>query len=140
MRREASPYEVRCARCDVSFPVETRSCLHCGGATGPAGQIELLEAMLESNVAPTQPMPESQPVPEFDPMAERSVRPEPIEPLPSHPLPLLLAPTPRCESQFVMWPICFVYGGSEAKELFYLLVGTPDLDFEVETSAPSEAV
>ena len=80
MRREASPYEVRCVRCDVSFPVETRSCLHCGGATGPAGQIELLEAMLESSVAPTQPMPEFQPVPEFDPMAERSVRPEPIEP------------------------------------------------------------
>lgn len=31
MDREASPYEVRCPRCDVSFPVGTRRCIHCGG-------------------------------------------------------------------------------------------------------------
>jgi hypothetical protein len=31
--RKGSPYEVRCPRCDVSFPVETRRCVHCGGPT-----------------------------------------------------------------------------------------------------------
>lgn len=30
------PYEVRCPRCKVSFPVETRRCIHCGGATSAA--------------------------------------------------------------------------------------------------------
>lgn len=30
------PIEVRCARCDVSFPVETKTCIHCGGPTSPA--------------------------------------------------------------------------------------------------------
>jgi len=33
---EASPYEVRCSSCDVSFPVETRRGMHCGGRTGPS--------------------------------------------------------------------------------------------------------
>ena len=33
---EAHEFEVRCPSCDVSFPPETRSCLHCGGRTGPA--------------------------------------------------------------------------------------------------------
>ena len=27
-------YEVRCHRCNVSFPPGTRVCLHCGGRTG----------------------------------------------------------------------------------------------------------
>lgn len=33
MRGKGSPYEVRCPRCDVSFPIETRRCIHCGGPT-----------------------------------------------------------------------------------------------------------
>ncbi len=37
IRRESTPYEVRCPRCDVSFPVETRRCVHCGGPTSAAG-------------------------------------------------------------------------------------------------------
>lgn len=37
IRRESTPYEVRCPRCDVSFPVETRRCIHCGGPTSAAG-------------------------------------------------------------------------------------------------------
>ena len=36
-RYEPTPYEVRCPRCDVSFPVETRRCIHCGGPTSAAG-------------------------------------------------------------------------------------------------------
>lgn len=27
-------YEIRCARCDVSFPPEARVCLHCGNRLG----------------------------------------------------------------------------------------------------------
>ncbi len=34
-RTRASVYEVRCARCDVSFPVGTKKCIHCGGRTAP---------------------------------------------------------------------------------------------------------
>lgn len=32
----ASPYEVRCPSCDVSFPTGTRRCMHCGARTGPS--------------------------------------------------------------------------------------------------------
>lgn len=42
-RRHASPYEVRCPRCDVSFPVETKTCLHCGGRTSEAGEMFEME-------------------------------------------------------------------------------------------------
>jgi hypothetical protein len=28
-----APFETRCPRCKVSFPIETRRCVHCGGAT-----------------------------------------------------------------------------------------------------------
>ena len=31
----ASAYEVRCDACDVSFPLGTKRCIHCGGRTGP---------------------------------------------------------------------------------------------------------
>jgi hypothetical protein len=31
-----APYEVRCERCRVTFPVGTRRCVHCGGPTGAA--------------------------------------------------------------------------------------------------------
>ncbi len=33
MRGTGSSFEVRCLRCDVSFPLETRRCVHCGGPT-----------------------------------------------------------------------------------------------------------
>jgi len=33
-RSGAQAYEVRCPRCDVTFPAETRKCFHCGGPTG----------------------------------------------------------------------------------------------------------
>ncbi len=33
--RPLAPFEVYCDRCRVSFPVETRRCVHCGGPTGP---------------------------------------------------------------------------------------------------------
>ncbi len=28
-----SPYEVTCHKCDVTFPVGTKVCMHCGGPT-----------------------------------------------------------------------------------------------------------
>jgi len=39
MRSPVSPFEVRCPRCDVSFPIETRRCIHCGGATSAPGAV-----------------------------------------------------------------------------------------------------
>ena len=33
MRSERAGYEVRCPRCDVTFPIGTRTCVHCGGST-----------------------------------------------------------------------------------------------------------
>jgi hypothetical protein len=38
MRSERAHYEVRCPHCDVSFPVETRTCIHCGGKTVAASE------------------------------------------------------------------------------------------------------
>lgn len=32
----ASRYESRCPSCDVTFPAETKVCIHCGGRTGPS--------------------------------------------------------------------------------------------------------
>ena len=37
MHGTGSPYEVRCLRCDVSFPLGTRRCIHCGGPTSSSG-------------------------------------------------------------------------------------------------------
>lgn len=34
---QAPDFEVRCERCNVSFPVGTRSCLHCGDRIGRSG-------------------------------------------------------------------------------------------------------
>lgn len=57
-------YEVRCPRCQVSFPVETRVCVHCGGRTAPPGTV----------VTHERP-------PEFDPLHERAGRaPTSIDP------------------------------------------------------------
>jgi len=33
MSSETPPFEVYCRSCNVSFPVGTRQCIHCGGAT-----------------------------------------------------------------------------------------------------------
>jgi hypothetical protein len=35
---ETEHYEVRCPGCNVSFPVGTKSCLHCGQRTALPGQ------------------------------------------------------------------------------------------------------
>ena len=32
------PYEVRCPRCDVTFPIQTRVCVHCGGRTAATSE------------------------------------------------------------------------------------------------------
>ncbi|MFP6655183.1 MAG: hypothetical protein VCB25_06120 [Myxococcota bacterium] len=80
MQSKASPYEVRCFRCDVSFPVETRICMHCGGAIARAHVARLLgtEAWQESSAAAYSPEPIEPPdgslftLPKFD-SSEREV-------------------------------------------------------------------
>lgn len=63
-RGPASPYEVRCLRCDVSFPVETRRCIHCGGPTSAssagvdvAAFTGRVEAGAPGSAAPSSPAP-----------------------------------------------------------------------------------
>ncbi len=36
---EGSFYEIRCQRCDVSFPPETKVCIHCGERIRPQRQV-----------------------------------------------------------------------------------------------------
>ena len=47
---KASPYEVRCLRCDVSFPVGTRTCLHCGGPTEKPGEVVHDDSLVFSEI------------------------------------------------------------------------------------------
>ena len=56
--RETSAYEVRCPRCDVTFPVGTPRCIHCGGPTGP-GEAPGLRAGMRSLPLPAGPGRES---------------------------------------------------------------------------------
>ncbi len=53
-----SEFEVRCPRCRVSFPLGTRSCLHCGGrtrkATSPPQMLEMAVSTAEE--APLPPV------------------------------------------------------------------------------------
>ena len=41
----ANPYEVYCTRCNVSFPVGTRVCVHCGQ---PIGRVAAVAGALRS--------------------------------------------------------------------------------------------
>ena len=54
----ATPFEVYCERCRVSFPIGARRCIHCGGPTtaagadrslrhAPAGEPEAVDSELE---------------------------------------------------------------------------------------------
>jgi hypothetical protein len=52
MHSPTAIYEVRCPRCDVSFPVGTRNCIHCGNPTVGADRVAILESMLGSSTAP----------------------------------------------------------------------------------------
>lgn len=47
MLTQPSAYEVRCPRCDVSFPAETRQCMHCGGRTSAPGRIAIFDTLSE---------------------------------------------------------------------------------------------
>ena len=53
-RGKASPYEVRCPRCDVSFPVETTTCIHCGGPTGEAAELFVADDGMDYGTGPDE--------------------------------------------------------------------------------------
>lgn len=60
-------YEVRCHRCNVSFPPETKVCLHCGGRTGePREPLALTELPGLGSAAEEESLP-------FDPQAPGEV-------------------------------------------------------------------
>ena len=50
-----TPYEVYCFRCRVTFPVEARRCLHCGGPL--LGRNEHAGAASRLVVGPSAPAP-----------------------------------------------------------------------------------
>jgi hypothetical protein len=68
-------FEVRCPRCQVSFPPETRRCLHCGGPTSKPGPNKGLDWVHTTDGAGDQTS-ES----EWFPSAGRELDPDP-EPL-----------------------------------------------------------
>ena len=55
-----APFEVHCGRCRVTFPVGTRRCIHCGGATSGAARPPGLrfEPMAAPEEAPAEADPE----------------------------------------------------------------------------------
>jgi hypothetical protein len=61
-------YEVRCERCQVSFPIGTKLCIHCGGRTGSS---ELAVADGAPSLPPMGPAPEAQ-------AEEEAVRQSPV--------------------------------------------------------------
>lgn len=56
MQSAGSPYEVRCPRCNVSFPIGTRRCIHCGGPTAApaAGVVPTIETGSFERTGPEQ--------------------------------------------------------------------------------------
>jgi hypothetical protein len=77
---QASHYEVRCPTCNVSFPVGTRRCVHCGSPTalpgmGPSPSLRrnpLLELPFESS-QDFEPEPvENEPLEEEGSLRQRS--------------------------------------------------------------------
>ena len=53
-----NPYEVRCTRCSVSFPVGTRVCMHCGQPIGrPATEMAGLPRVMASDEEALQELP-----------------------------------------------------------------------------------
>ena len=54
----ANPYEVYCTRCSVSFPVGTRTCVHCGqpiGRAAPVARAQRAPGPLDED--PPEPLP-----------------------------------------------------------------------------------
>ena len=47
---ESSIFEVRCAHCDVTFPAETRRCVHCGRAIHSPNQVGVLTSIANSGL------------------------------------------------------------------------------------------
>ncbi|MBW2500792.1 MAG: hypothetical protein JRF61_26210 [Deltaproteobacteria bacterium] len=66
-RGRSSAYEVRCPRCDVSFPPETRECIHCGGRTGRRAAAPLVQPWIEPDSESPASHPPSPIEPEPDP-------------------------------------------------------------------------
>jgi hypothetical protein len=48
MKSSASTFEIRCAHCNVSFPAETRQCIHCGRAINSREQAGVLTSIADS--------------------------------------------------------------------------------------------
>jgi len=47
-----TPFESYCFSCRVTFPAETRRCVHCGGRTARAGQVQAGHVLTGAGEAP----------------------------------------------------------------------------------------
>ena len=54
---DRNEYEVRCLRCDVSFPVGQKKCIHCGGSTSSGSQTRRQPAPIEWDGMPSTESP-----------------------------------------------------------------------------------
>jgi len=52
LKAAGSPFESRCLRCDVSFPIETRKCMHCGGPTTRGDELSAPDPIVSSAYEP----------------------------------------------------------------------------------------
>lgn len=53
MTEFGTDYEVRCSNCDVSFPVEAKRCIHCGGRLGKiAPRVQVGEGLAGFELGP----------------------------------------------------------------------------------------
>ncbi len=63
-----TPYEVFCPECNVTFPVGTRHCLHCGGRLSRE-RGRLIEALSSFEGEDAPPEGEASPMSRFSPVA-----------------------------------------------------------------------
>jgi len=74
-------FEVRCPRCEVSFPPETRRCIHCGGPTskpGPNRGLDWVHTTDDSGAPAAQSEGSRGARRELDPAPEPLYAPEPF--------------------------------------------------------------
>jgi hypothetical protein len=56
-RAQAQIYEVRCFRCNVSFPPDAKTCLHCGARLGLSSEVGALPRVAIPDEAGEQQVP-----------------------------------------------------------------------------------
>jgi hypothetical protein len=97
MSSERGAFEVLCPRCDVTFAVGTRRCIHCGGKTAGAGSQSVRPLNVDFSFGNSESVAEesfdapSAPVPQLFQRSEESANFDPEEEPTRSPLRSILA-------------------------------------------------